>query len=127
MLSDFGGAAVYSQNKKGSKKKKLKDVCGSSYYVAPEVLISEYDEKCDIWSIGVLTYTLLAGRPPFEGWNELEIVKAVKSAKFDINIPELYNTSDAAKDFIIKMLKFNPQKRLTSEEALRHNWIKLFD
>jgi calcium-dependent protein kinase len=57
--------------------------------VAPEVLMSEYDEKCDIWSIGVILYTMLAGLPPFEGENELEIVKKVKKGIYDLNIPEL--------------------------------------
>ncbi len=51
--------------------------------------MSEYDEKCDIWSIGVILYTMLAGLPPFEGENELEIVKKVKKGIYDLNIPEL--------------------------------------
>lgn len=67
----------------------MKETYGSPYYVAPEVLTGEYDEKCDIWSIGVIMYTMLAGFPPFEGANEIEIVKNVQSGIFNINIPEL--------------------------------------
>lgn len=52
----------------------MKDTTGSPYYIAPEVLTSEYDEKCDIWSLGVIMFILLAGKPPFEGKNEAEIV-----------------------------------------------------
>ena len=62
---------------------------GSPYYIAPEVLTSEYDERCDIWSIGCIIYVMLAGRPPFEGRNELEIIKNVKIGEFNLSIPEL--------------------------------------
>jgi calcium-dependent protein kinase len=62
--------------------------------------MSEYDEKCDIWSIGVILYTILAGRPPFEGINELEIVSKVNKGAYDLNIPELESVSKDAKNFI---------------------------
>jgi len=60
-LIDFGASTVLSLN----KKEKLKEVVGSPYYIAPEVLMGNYDEKCDNWSIGIIIYTMLAGRPPF--------------------------------------------------------------
>lgn len=71
-LCDFGASTLYQKYKPNYGKdkegpKKLSEVVGSAYYIAPEVLMQEYDEKCDIWSIGVLTYTLLAGKPPFQG------------------------------------------------------------
>jgi calcium-dependent protein kinase len=62
--------------------------------------LSEYDEKCDIWSIGVILYTILAGRPPFEGANELEIVSKVIKGVYELNIPELESVSKDAKNFI---------------------------
>jgi calcium-dependent protein kinase len=69
-LIDFGASAILSLD----KNRKLKEVVGSPYYIAPEVLLGSYDERCDIWSIGVILFTMLAGRPPFEGYNELEII-----------------------------------------------------
>ena len=79
-ISDFGGSASIQGNEK------LKDVVGSAYYIAPEVLTSEYDKKCDCWSIGCILYTMLAGFPPFRGKNEIEIVKNVKAGQYSLEI-----------------------------------------
>ena len=85
-LTDFGSAEVYDKKKqtKTGKSKKLSKVYGSPYYVAPEVLTGTYDEKVDVWSIGVIMYTMLAGVPPFDGQTELEIVKNVTTGIFDL-------------------------------------------
>jgi calcium-dependent protein kinase len=60
---DFGTANKFDM----SGKKKLTDRIGTPFYIAPEVLGKSYNEKCDIWSIGVITYMLLCGRAPFYG------------------------------------------------------------
>ena len=72
-LIDFG---VSSEFLKG---KKLKETLGTPYYIAPEVLLQSYDEKCDVWSCGVILYILLCGYPPFNGDNDKEIMQAVKA------------------------------------------------
>jgi calcium-dependent protein kinase len=56
-----------------------------SYYLAPEILSHDYDEKCDIWSLGVILYILLSAAPPFDGDNDKEILKAVKAAKYTLD------------------------------------------
>lgn len=73
-LIDFG---VSSECFKGNK---LKETLGTPYYIAPEVLLQSYDEKCDIWSCGIILYILLCGYPPFNGDNDNEIIDSVKKA-----------------------------------------------
>lgn len=61
---DFGTSIEFNPNEK------LKARLGTAYYIAPEVLRSEYDEKCDVWSCGIILYILLCGYPPFNGEND---------------------------------------------------------
>ena len=71
-LIDFGLSRKYS------KDEKMHTILGTPYYVAPEVLKGNYDEKCDIWSIGAMTYLMLCGDPPFTGDSNNEIFKNLK-------------------------------------------------
>ena len=73
---DFGTAQAFS------KDMKLKTTTGTAYYIAPEVLMKNYNEKCDVWSCGVILYILLSGTPPFNGRSDDEIIRAVKKTKF---------------------------------------------
>ena len=63
-IIDFGTSCLIKGNTKLSKK------IGTAYYVAPEVLKGNYNQKIDVWSIGVIAYTLLVGYPPFNGMND---------------------------------------------------------
>ena len=62
---------------------KMELVLGTAYYIAPEVLKGQYNEKCDIWSIGVILYILLSGEPPFPGLDDKEILRNVIQGKYE--------------------------------------------
>jgi len=117
-LIDFGESLEYTKGEKYS------DMVGTPYYIAPEVLNKSYDEKCDMWSVGVITYILLSGTPPFGGRNEKQIMANVQTGKFNFNNPAWNNVSENAKDFISKLLVMDPAKRMSAKEALKHVWLK---
>ena len=97
---------------------------GTIYYIAPEVLHGEYNEKCDIWSCGVIFYILLCGYPPFNGENDEEIFEAVLKGEFEFPEEEWDSVSDDAKKLIKKMLTNNPQKRISALDSLKDSWLK---
>ena len=76
-IIDFGTATAFD----GNGRRKLTEMLGTPYYIAPEVLQGQYNEKCDIWSIGVICFMLLCGKAPFFGNNDEEIFKAVEKGK----------------------------------------------
>lgn len=82
----------------------MKTKAGTPYYIAPEVLTGKYDERCDIWSAGVMLYILLCGYPPFFGQTDPEILDAVTKGIFDFEGPEWEVVDDSVKDLISRML-----------------------
>ena len=117
-LIDFGTAKMFE---KGQSENRY---VGSSYYMAPEVLKRKYDEKCDLWSIGVILYILLTGGPPFDGNDDDEILKNVEIGIYDKTSYPYPSLSSYAKDLINKLLQYDPKKRINAEEALEHQWFK---
>lgn len=102
----------------------MSKISGTPYYIAPEVLSETYDEKCDVWSCGVILYILLCGYPPFNGDNDTEILMAVKKGAFTFPQEEWDVISKDAKNLITDMLKYNPGDRCSAEECLSHVWFK---
>lgn len=102
----------------------LSTSCGTPDYVAPEVLRgAPYDNSVDIWSIGVITYILLCGFPPFYGNNDQEIFEKILKAEYNFPAESWDPVSDDAKDFIKSMLILANSKRPTAQEALQHPWM----
>ncbi|KAF7665004.1 hypothetical protein LDENG_00156670 [Lucifuga dentata] len=101
--------------------------CYTATFIAPEVLKKQgYDAACDIWSLGILLYTMIAGFSPFASSPEdtaEEILAQIGSGKFITTGGNWDLVSDAAKDIVIKMLHVDPHQRLTAPQVLRHPWI----
>ena len=120
-LIDWGGARYFSKNKK------MTTIKGTPYYIAPEVIKEVYDEKCDIWSLGVIFYVLLCGYPPFNGDTDVEIIQNVQKGKFIFPEEEWGIISSEAKDLIKKMLTYEPSKRISAKEVLLHPWFSHYE
>lgn len=86
-IIDFGTAGSYVTGEKMNQK------YGTPYYIAPEVLKKSYDQKCDLWSCGVILYILLCGYPPFNGQTDKKIIEAVLLGEFTLDEPEWANVS----------------------------------
>ena len=120
-LVDFGSSQLFLPGKR------LKIKHGTAYYVAPEVLKGSYNEKCDIWSCGVLLYIFLCGFPPFNGKDENQVMKSVKKGKFSFNLPEFRLVSIRAKNLITSMLHMNIEKRISAEDILKHEFFDIIE
>ena len=105
---------------------KMNQTFGTPYYIAPEVINKEYDEKCDMWSSGVILYVLLSGAPPFDGKNDHSILRAVKKAQLKFDSPVWQTISKEAKDLLGCLIMKDAKKRLSAQEAFEHPWIKKF-
>ncbi|XP_063773621.1 ribosomal protein S6 kinase alpha-2 [Pseudophryne corroboree] len=101
--------------------------CYTANFVAPEVLKRQgYDAACDIWSLGILLYTMIAGFTPFANGSEdtpEEILARIGSGKYALTGGNWDSVSDAAKDLVSKMLHVDPHQRLTASQVLHHPWI----
>jgi len=117
-IADFGLSKIFNE------EDKLVTSCGTPGYVAPEVLLCEsYDKGVDMWGIGIITYVLLAGYPPFYADEDAAMFERIMSCDYDFDDECWDDVSELAKDFIQKLLVKEPEKRLNAEEALEHPWL----
>ncbi len=120
-LGDFGLAAKLEFD-----DQKRKTVCGTPNYIAPEVLEKKgHSYEVDIWSLGVVLYTLLFGKPPFET-NDVKLTyKKIKMNSF--TYPENINVHPSAKNLISQILVLEPSKRPSFDQILDHEFFKIYN
>ncbi|EQC29688.1 CAMK/CAMK1 protein kinase [Saprolegnia diclina VS20] len=119
-LGDFGLAITHDNCRSMTTR------CGSPIYTAPEVLDMEttaYGKECDIWSIGVITFMLLSGSPPFYESNLADLYRQIKAADYHFDPYYWGHVSEDAKHFISRMLVVDPAQRATADELLQHRWL----
>ncbi|PKA60140.1 Calcium-dependent protein kinase 33 [Apostasia shenzhenica] len=115
---DFGLSVFIEEGKT------YRDIVGSAYYVAPEVLRKNYGKEVDVWSAGVILYILLSGVPPFWAETEKGIFDAILQGEIDFTSAPWPSISQGAKDLIRRMLTQDPKKRMTAAQVLEHSWLK---
>ncbi|KAK3085302.1 hypothetical protein FSP39_001294 [Pinctada imbricata] len=113
-IADFG----WSVHAPSSRRTTL---CGTLDYLPPEMVEGRsHDEKVDYWSLGILMYEFLVGKPPFEAETNTETYRRI--TKVDLHFPSY--VSEGARDLVSKLLRHNPNQRINLKEALEHPWIK---
>ncbi|CAJ1359983.1 unnamed protein product, partial [Effrenium voratum] len=117
-LIDFGLSKFWEPTKKMQMR------VGTLDYMAPEVLHRNYTSKCDLWSLGVIAYTLLVGSFPFAGRDgDSAMLQRIASGRFAQERDAWIAASALSKDFVEKLLIVNPGLRLSADQALEHAWI----
>ncbi|KAI9298327.1 Pkinase-domain-containing protein [Neoconidiobolus thromboides FSU 785] len=121
LLTDFGISKLLNH-----ENEMLKTQCGTPNYTAPEIFLKiHYGKPVDMWSIGILTYLLLSGNFPYEieGFPSRQLLDDMFEERCCFDHCCLPETSSEAIDFIKKLIKGDPQRRMTAKEALKHPWI----
>ena len=119
-VGDFGLATKLEFD--GERKR---TVCGTPNYIAPEILEGKtgHSYEVDIWSLGVIMYTLIIGKPPFETNNVKETYKRIKTGNY--SFPENAVISEPAKDLIQSILVLDPRKRPSLDEIMKHDFFNM--
>ncbi|KAL4497962.1 hypothetical protein ABPG72_014819 [Tetrahymena utriculariae] len=105
---------------------KIKQLVGSAYYIAPEILKRKgYNEKVDIWSLGIVFYLLITGSTPYNSETTTEIFEEIKKYQLTFDDPLWEKFSNECKDLLSKMLNPQPNKRISAQQALKHPWFEI--
>lgn len=120
VLADFGIAKMLD-----SPGAVLTTMAGSPGYAAPEIMMKQgHGKAVDMWSLGVITYTLLCGYSPFRSENMADLLEECKSGRIIFHERYWKDVSKDAKEFIMTLLQPDPRKRATSGETLKHRWLE---
>lgn len=118
VIIDFGDAKVVED------QEIYDDFVGTAFYLAPECVRNRRGwelKKSDLWTMGVIAYVLLTGRPPFWGRDNREILRRILKGK--LTFPRTIKLSKTCREFISRLIRHDPKKRMSASEALRHPYI----
>lgn len=127
-IADFKSARSFKKSKKLNKK------VGNPYYIAPEVLKRRYNEKCDLWSCGIIMYILLTGKPPFSGNSDKEVLDKVEAGTFEffgiyyifIYLDnDFFDNTHECRALLKDLLRVDPVKRVSAVDAIKHKWFNI--
>ncbi|XP_068739100.1 testis-specific serine/threonine-protein kinase 3-like [Montipora capricornis] len=124
IVTDFGFARYIGSTK--AQRKRSTTFCGSYSYVAPEILRGiPYDGMAsDVWSLGVVLYTMVCGRFPFDDSDPKQLLQQTTSGKLEYPTTVRLTLSPQIRDLIGKMLTPQVNERITLQEATDHPWLK---
>uniref|UniRef100_A0A1B6I5R0 Protein kinase domain-containing protein n=2 Tax=Homalodisca TaxID=139475 RepID=A0A1B6I5R0_9HEMI len=122
-VSDFGLSKLIDTNTD------LKTMCGTPVYTAPEILMTQgtgfYTHQVDVWSLGVMLFLCLSGKLPFsKDRSPLPVVEQIVRVSYSMSGPEWRGVSPQAASLIRRMLKADPNQRITIEQILAHPWLQ---
>ena len=117
-IIDFGTSQYFKP------KERMRKFIGTSYYIAPEVIDKNYDQKCDVWSLGVILYIMLCGLPPFYSRIESEIYEKIKKMPVSFRGQTWDSVSDEAKVLVQKMLRKDPVSRISIDDVHSDPWLQ---
>ena len=123
-LSTFSVKIIdFGLSKKYAHEEHLHDTVGTVYTMAPEVLKGDYDEKVDVWSVGVICFMLLSSSLPFYGKTRPHVVRKILHGRYGFKGRRWNFVSQKAKDFVTQCLVQNADRRPSAQEALKHVWL----
>lgn len=120
-ITDFGLSKIIEDD-----ETIMRTVCGTPYYVAPEILdrsVSKYDQQVDIWSIGVILFYMLSQELPFKSVDKNVQFKLITNGLYKMESGRWTHVSDDAKNLVRRMLTVNPEQRIKIDEIFKHPWI----
>lgn len=124
VISDFGFATRIPPGQK------LRDLCGTPGYLAPETIRCQmydnaegYSLEVDEWALGVIMYTLLAGYAPFYHRKQLMMLRIIQQGKYEFRNEQWTNITAEAKNLISQLLQVDVTKRISAKECLAHEWM----
>ena len=108
------------------EKKKIKGIYGTVYYMAPELIEGLYNEKCDVWSAGVVLYSMITKTFPYGGGCDEVIMRNIINSKINFEALKIWKASNELIDFLRSVLNYSPESRISAIQACSHSWIQKY-